>query len=111
MIPRAVATRQVRSRGRATCTACQAPIPAGEVYTRETNVYDRYIYTWQNCRACEEVISQYWEDADSFNEGITPDELLGWAEDAANDSTGVKRDLAVAYLERRRRAIEAERQR
>lgn len=82
------------------CDLCSARIEPGEVYDRQTSIYDGRIYDWLTCPACEPVMTAVWAWLDDpyIDEGIGSDEADEWAHEFPDDP------LAVAYLARREAA-------
>ena len=82
------------------CSLCTGPISPGETYSRRTLVYDRQVYDWRECSACEadEIVSLAAEWTFS-EDGIDPETAYEWATETARyprrpaDSLAAKRYL------------------
>lgn len=81
------------------CDLCGGPINPGEVYDRQTSIYDARVYDWLTCPACAPVMTAVWAWLGSpWDEGVGTDDADEWAHEHPDDP------LAVAYLARREAA-------
>jgi hypothetical protein len=76
------------------CMSCYTIIRVGEVYSNESYVYDKRVYTWKMCADCLLIINDvysWWADSDW---GVGSEEFLEWAIE------NHELPEAAAYLER-----------
>lgn len=81
------------------CSCCAGRIELGEVYSRDTYVYDGRVYDWRTCDPCKVItgtVSAWWNGAD---EGITGETFAEWAHEHRDDAE--HGEAARAYLARR----------
>lgn len=86
------------------CDLCNAIIQPGDVYDRQTNIFDGRLYDWISCRGpvgCNAVAHAVWSDPewspDYYDEGLTAERAHEWATETVR-ATGSM--LAAAYLTR-----------
>lgn len=81
------------------CSCCGGIIRAGQMYCRDTFVYDGRVYDWLTCPGCEPLrtIVDAWSSA-ACGEGISADDYREWANDNQDDP--VHGEVARAFLAR-----------
>ena len=92
---RTIKVAQVKARKGHECSLCMSEIPVGSVYERATNIYEDRIYDWLTCSACraDNIALLVWNWSFQGEEGVGPDEALGWAEDTAQFEAAAQRFL------------------
>ena len=92
---RTIKVAQVKARKGHECSLCTSEIPVGSVYERATNVYEDRIYDWLTCSTCraDNIALLVWNWSFQGEEGVGPDEALGWAEDTAQFEAAAQRFL------------------
>jgi len=75
---------------------CCATIRPGDIYDRQTSVFDGHLNDWLTCEPCWPIFGAVdaWRGGHG-DEGLGPDDAEEWARDCPDDQ------LAVAYLARR----------
>jgi hypothetical protein len=100
-MPQLLSSKTVRARKAHGCQTCSAQaIAPGEIYARESYVFDGRAYTWIQCLECAALVGIVWEYAYYPDEGIDRDDYYTWATETVEHADTELGRLAAAYLER-----------
>jgi len=96
--------KAARKPHRCSCCTCVA-VQIGEPYTRTSLLHDDRVYTWVTCAECDAIFDLVddWAGGIYNEDGVGPDEYVGWARDFSDDPTDG--EAARAFLTRRQLAI------
>lgn len=104
MMPTLIAEKTVTARKPHRCLCCGAiAIQPGQMYHRETYVYDGRVYDWVSCADCNMIGGDVYEWYGEPGEGVSADEYDEWATE--HQETDPR---ALAYLNRRWGAVRAD---
>jgi len=99
-MPDLLKTKDVIARKAHGCQTCNATaIQPGEMYTRDTYVYDGRIYDWVQCVECSTLGGAVFRWAGYPDEGVSRDEYYEWARELVDTDT-LEGERARWYLSR-----------
>ena len=86
------------------CSLCDGTIPAGDTYTRSSNVFDGHVYDFLTCQGCEadRILIRVYDWYGDPDEGVSFDDAIEWATEHAAHGDGAARSAAARYLDRYR---------
>ena len=70
-MPEGLRSRVVKARKRHTCSCCLDPIEKGELYRRDTNLFDGQIYDWLSHMHCDTIANAIWDFVQPDDEGMS----------------------------------------
>lgn len=87
------------------CSLCDGTIPAGDTYTRSSNVFDGHVYDFLTCQGCEadRILGRVYDWYGDPDAGVSFDDAIEWATEHAEHGDGVARAAAARYLDRYRK--------
>lgn len=80
-------SKTMKARKAHPCSYCgAAAVQPGETYTRDTFLFDGYVYDWVSCAPCSDMykVVRAWSNAFG-DEGLNGEDYAEWASDHKDD--------------------------
>lgn len=57
-----IKSKRVKANKLHQCDTCKSNIYPGEMYERQTNLFDGEIYNWKNCDHCKNIVNKMFRE-------------------------------------------------
>lgn len=90
-MPTLLRSKQVKARKAHPCRTCAGyAAQPGDIYTRETYVFDGHVYDWMQCELCISMIRDIVDWAMYTEDGINLDHYADWVDEHPDDPRAIE---------------------